>query len=71
MKEPEEHKVFNNSTAARKNALAALAKAKELEAKQLKQGAKWKRYDKIARLEPPKKPSGHTSILKANNTDTF
>jgi len=70
MSQKEEHKVFNNSRAARNNAHAALKKAKELEAKQLKNGATWKRYDKIARLETPNKPSGHISTIKTNNTNT-
>ena len=50
MKEPDDHKVFNNSTAARKNAFAILQKAKELEAQRIKNGATWKKQGKIARL---------------------
>lgn len=72
MSQPDEHKVFNNSKAARQNALAVLKKAKELEAKQLKNGAKWKRQDKVLRLvKVENKNCGPTSTSKKNHTDTY
>lgn len=42
--------IGHNSKAARKKAMAALEKAKLIEQKQLKNGAKWKRDGKTMRL---------------------